>query len=80
MWGGHGSHEVCGLSSCGSLRLEPSTHGSHSHLSDGEHSQLLLEMPSPHHGDELFLSKLSARDDELKERVMVMKSRKGFSS
>lgn len=81
VWGGHGSHEVCGLSTCGSLRLQGSSgHGSHSHLSEEEHSQLLLEMPAPHDGDELFLSKLSARDDELKQRVLAMKSKKGFSS
>ena len=78
LWGGHGSHEVCGVSSCGSLRLDQSfSHGSHIDMTDDDHENELLTLRSKDE-ESLAVSRLSAREKELRDRVQMKKSKEGF--
>jgi len=78
LWGGHGSHEVCGVSSCGSLRLDQSlSHGSHIDMTEDDHENELLTLQSKDE-ESMAVSRLSAREKELKDRVQRMKSKNGL--
>jgi hypothetical protein len=78
LWGGHGSHEVCGVSSCGSLRLDQSlSHGSHVDMTEEDHEHELMTLQSKDE-ESLAVSKLSAREKDLRDRVQYLKSKEGF--
>mmetsp|Transcript_21334 Transcript_21334/g.29551 ORF Transcript_21334/g.29551 Transcript_21334/m.29551 type:complete len:1492 (-) Transcript_21334:71-4546(-) len=77
-----GTYVFCGVSSCGSLRIpdSPVGHGSRSHLSEDERSKQLMMLTFPHsHEPVLDISKMSAREPNLKDVVNDRKIMMGFN-
>lgn len=78
-WGGHGTFEACGPTSCGSLRLPSSQyHGEYRDLDHSHQEMELLKLPVAEDGL-MDVSKLSARDPELRERLEMRKANEGFT-
>lgn len=78
-----GTYVHCGVSSCGSLRIpdSPVGHGGLSYLSDAERSKQLMTLTFPHSHDQpvLDISKMSAREPNLKDVVNERKIMMGFN-
>lgn len=79
-WGGHGTYEACGPSSCGSLRYQdqPRSHGNTLNLTQDDMMHTLLNIHDTNL-NQCEISKLSARDKLFRDKLLDKKIHEGFT-
>jgi hypothetical protein len=80
-WGGHGTYEACGPSSCGSLRFQdqPISHGNTLNITQDDMMNTLLTIPDTNQ-EKCEVSKLSARDKLFRDKLIDKKIHEGFAT
>jgi len=80
-WGGYGTYEQCGPTSCGGLRFSDSlhSHGEYTNVSMEDKNSMLLSFPVAADGV-MDVSKLSARESDLRDVLHLRKYKDQFVS